>query len=178
VGDHDRREPGRHVDRQEQRQQRRAEHDLGRGQRHEDEEVDGAAAAEAVAHERHRHEGAERGGDQRRDQGDLERGGERLREVRVGERVLPVLEREALPGEVEAALVRVEREQDDDEHRDEQVQQGQARPDREQPAADAVGRRPAAAAARRLEIALDDGGDVDRHQIAASVRLRAPSTRA
>ena len=56
--------------------------------------------------------GAETRGDEIDD-----RVGERLRQVRVGERVLPVTQREALPGEVEPALVVVEREQDDDEDR-------------------------------------------------------------
>ena len=48
------------------------------------------------------------------------------------------LQREALPGEVEAPLVVVERVEDDDEDRDEEVQQRQARPDPQQPVADAV----------------------------------------
>ena len=48
---------------QEERQQRRAEHDLGRGQRQEDEEVDRRAAAELVAHQRERHERAQDRGD-------------------------------------------------------------------------------------------------------------------
>jgi hypothetical protein len=50
-----------------------------------------------------------------------------------------VVEREALPREVEAALVVVEREQDDHEDREEQVEQRQHRPDAEQPPARAVG---------------------------------------
>ena len=54
-----------------------------------------------------------------------------IAEVRDGERVRPVVEREALPGEVEAALVVVEREQDDDEDRDEQVEQRERRPEPE-----------------------------------------------
>src|SRR3712207_7377342 len=61
--------------------------------------------------------------DQGRDDCDEDRVLQRHREVRVLERMRPVVEREALPGEVEAALVVVEREQDDDEDRDEQVEQ-------------------------------------------------------
>ena len=48
-------------------------------------------------------------------------------EARHAERVLPVLEREALPGEVEAALRVVEREQDDDRDRQQQVDQRERR---------------------------------------------------
>ena len=82
-----------------------------------------AEAAEAVAHERHRHERAEHRRDRRREQGDLQRLLERGGEVGIPEGVRPVAQREPVPGEVEAALVVVEREQDDDEDRDEQVQQ-------------------------------------------------------
>ena len=54
---------------------------------------------------------------------------EGLLEPDGSERVLPVLEREALPREVEAPLVVVEREQDDHEDRDEEVDQRERRPD-------------------------------------------------
>ena len=77
------------------------------------------------------------------------------RPFRVGERVLPVLQREPVPGEVEPAPVVVEREQDDDEDRDEEVEQGQARPHSERPCAQTVAAH-----------------------VAACVRLRVPSSRA
>ena len=65
----------------------------------------GAAAAELVAHERERHQRAEHRRDDRRERRDLEAVLHRVGEPRDRERVLPVLEREPLPGEVEAALV-------------------------------------------------------------------------
>ena len=58
----------------------------------------------------------------------------------TGERVLPVLEREALPREVEAPLVVVEREQDDHEDRDEEVDQRERRPDADAEVAQLVAR--------------------------------------
>ena len=90
----------------------------------------------------------------------------------------PVAQGEALPGEVEAALVVVEREQDDDEDRDEQVQQREHRPDAERPVAQAVARTGRRAAGRRRSTGGGAGGFDDGHQIAASVRFCAPSRRA
>ena len=88
----------------------------------------------------------------------------------------PGVEREALPGEVEAALGVVEREHHDHEE-DEEVEQRQRAPDPERPRArlvDAAGPRGFSSPAMTSATL----GGLDRHQIAASVRLRAPRTRA
>ena len=57
---------------EEQRRQRRAEHDLGRRQRQHEEQVEPSGAAEPVAGEGDGDQRAEHGGDRRRDGGDLE----------------------------------------------------------------------------------------------------------
>ena len=56
---------------------------------------------------------------------------DRRAKCRIAERVRPVREREALPGEVEAAGGVVERERDHDRDRQEQVQQRERRVERE-----------------------------------------------
>ena len=68
------------------------------------------------------------------------------------ERVLPVAQREALEGEVEAALVVVEREQGHDEDRHEQVDERGHRPHAEGRVADPVPRRPHATASRSCRV--------------------------
>ena len=73
VRDRDRPEAGRDLQVEEERQQRGAEHDLGRRHRQEDEQVRRAAAAEAVADERERDQCPERGRGEARDRRDLER---------------------------------------------------------------------------------------------------------
>src|SRR3954463_13842816 len=91
----------------------------------------------------------------------------------------PVVDREALPGEVEATLVRVEREQDHDEDRDEQVEQRERRPQPEQLVADRVPAARARKGATRARGERRCGGGRrlgDRAHTAASVRLRVPST--
>ena len=132
---------------EEHRQQRGAEHDLGRGERDEDEEVDRRAAAELVAHQRQRGDRAERRRDQRRQRGDLERDAQRVADAGHAERVLPGVERELLPDEVEAPLRLVEREEQDDRDRQQQVEQRE--PGVEvQPARRAACRRAGGCAAR------------------------------
>src|SRR5581483_4017737 len=69
---------------------------------------------------RKRDQRAERGRDQRREDRDLEADLQRAREPRVGERMLPVLEREPLPRVVE-------RERDDDRDRQEEVREREER---------------------------------------------------
>src|SRR5439155_1182855 len=73
VSDDDRQEAGRDVDRQEEREQRGAEHELGRRHRQEDQQVRRAAPAEAVADERERDQRPERGRADARDRRHLER---------------------------------------------------------------------------------------------------------
>src|SRR5436190_176803 len=98
--------------------------------------------------------------------------------ARDRERVQPVRQREALPGEVEAPLVRVEREQDDDEDRHEQVEQREPRPEAQQLVADRVpaprARPPAARLLRGARVGSGSGG-FDHAHTAASVRFLAPS---
>src|SRR5205823_3684960 len=115
----------------EEREQRRAHHDLGRRHGHEDQEVREAASAEAIADERERDQRPEGGRDEGREHGNLETYSERGPETGVVERVRPVLEREALPRVVEAAGRVVEREQDDDRDRQEQVDERERRVERE-----------------------------------------------
>ena len=80
---------------EELREQRGAEHDLGRGHRQEDQQVRRRAAPEPEPDQRDRDQRAERGRDQRRDDADLEGVGERLAHLRRPAGVLPVLQREA-----------------------------------------------------------------------------------
>ena len=108
---------------EEQRQQRRAEHDLRGRQREKDEEVDRRPAAELVAHERQRDDAC-RGSSRRSWRARRSRARhQRLAAPGDPERVLPVLERESLPHEVEAPTRVVEGEQDDDRDREEQIEQ-------------------------------------------------------
>ena len=97
------------------RQQRRAEHDLGRRQRDEDEEVDRRAALELVAHERERRDRC-RGSSRRSSRARRSPASSCRASPMPGhpERVLPGLEAELLPDEVEAPGGVVEREDHDD----------------------------------------------------------------
>ena len=112
VRDHDRREPElelmveqHEVRLEEQREQRRAEHDLRRGERQHQEEVHAAPAPEPVAHERDRDERAEDRGDERPRCSAISRlSDQRVDQRLVRERVQPVVERELLPHRVELAL--------------------------------------------------------------------------
>src|SRR5262249_35802696 len=84
-------------------------------------------ASEPVADERERDERAERRGDERGEERDLEADRNGTAEPRVRERVLPVLEREPFPRVVEAALGVVEREDDHDRDRQEEVRKREER---------------------------------------------------
>ena len=106
---------------EEKRQERGAHHDLRGGHRQEDEEVRRTLAEELVADERHRHQRPDDRREEARGERDLDREPHGIAEARVVERMEPVVEREALPGEVEAADRVVEREHDDDHDRDQQV---------------------------------------------------------
>ena len=178
VRDHDRHEAGGDVHRQEQREQRGAEHDLGRGQRQEREHVDarrgrGSGGAPARAPSRCRAPARSPS----RSAAISSELATAVPEPLDAERVLPVVEREALPGVVEAPLRVVEREQDDDEDRQEQVEQRQPRPQRERAGADAVqvraDARRRASAPRRLRRASADAVVTAPPRSAA----HAPSTR-
>ena len=98
-------------DRHEQGQQRRPEHDLGRGHRQEDEQVGAASTAEVVPRQGQRDERPEDGRDDRRQQRDDEADGDRALESGHPEDVQPGVDREALPHEVALAGGVVEAEQ-------------------------------------------------------------------
>jgi hypothetical protein len=163
VRDQDRREPEREAVVQEEREERRAHDDLRRRHRQEDEQARRAPAAEAVADERERDEGAERRRRDARERRDLQRELDRAAELRVAEGIRPVLEREALPDEVPPPRGVVEREEDDDGDRDEQVGEREGGEEREDVPAHAC---PEAAARARARAGNGLGGD--RH--AAVVR--------
>ena len=75
-------------------EERSAEHDLWRGEREEDEEVNRLAEAESIPHQRHGHERADGGGDDRGDKGDSQRGPNRLDERGITEERQPVVKGE------------------------------------------------------------------------------------
>ena len=81
-------------------EERGAEHDLGRGQRHEDEQVRRAPSPEVVADEGQRDQRAEDDRDERGEQGDLDARSHRVAEEGRTEQVRPVRRGEALPGVV------------------------------------------------------------------------------
>src|SRR6185369_13923031 len=110
---------------EEEREEGGAHHDLRRRHRQEDEEVRRALPEKPVADERHRHERPDHRRKGAREERDLDREPDGTAEPRVVEWVEPVVEREALPGEVEATDRVVEREHDDDHDRDEQVGEGE-----------------------------------------------------
>ena len=103
VRDQDRPEAEDHVEIEEEREQRRAEHDLRRRQGQEDQDVRRAPSPEAVADERQRDQCSEDGGDEAREQRDLQRQEERASDTGNAVPVLPVVPRESLPGVVELA---------------------------------------------------------------------------
>ena len=103
VRDQDRPEAEDDVQVEEERQQRRAEHDLRRRQRQEDQDVRGPAAPEAVADERQRDQRPERRRDEAREQRDLEREEDGAPDPRHAVPVAPVVPGEALPDVVELA---------------------------------------------------------------------------
>ena len=121
MGDQQGREPARdaHVD--EHRQQRRPDHHLRGRHRDQDQVVRRAAAEELVPHERQRQHGADRGRDQGRGGAELDARHQRVGQLPLRERVQPVVEREALPGEVVVAPRIVEREHGDHRDRDQHV---------------------------------------------------------
>ena len=143
--------------RDEQRQQARAHDDLGRRHRQEDQAVDRAAAAERVARQGQPDQRPEDRRDDRRDDGDEEARPDRLRQPLPVERVEPAVEREAVPGEVELALVVVEAEDDHHDDRQQQVEDGDGGERRQRVVRQ---RRPEAArgAARRGRGPLERGG--------------------
>ena len=106
---------------QEHREQRGADHDLGRRHRDHDQEVGHAAAVELVADERHRDHRPENGRDQRRQRREPEAHQERVGQLLDAEHVGPGVGAEAAPGVVELALGVVEREDGDQRDRDQQV---------------------------------------------------------
>ena len=125
VGDQQAREPeGNRID-QEHRQQRGTEDDLRGRHRQHDQQVRRAAAREAMADQRDRHQGPDRRRRCRRERRELEGGEQRLVQVREREGALPVLEREAVVDrEGEPVSVRgclSEREDGDHGDRDEHV---------------------------------------------------------
>ena len=113
---------------------------LRRGHRQEDEQVRRSAAAEAVPDHRERHQGAERRRDHRRDQADPKARADRVAEPERLTRMLPVVQRETVELVRQLALRGVERHQDHDEDRREQVEQDQQSEEHDQvprdPAAD------------------------------------------
>ena len=121
VRDRDREEAGRDLQLQEERQQRGAEHDLGRGHRHEDEQVGSSPPVEAVTDERERDQGPESRRHDARDRRDLDGEHHRVREAGHSVPVDPVVEGEALPRVVEAPRRVVERERDHNRDREQQV---------------------------------------------------------
>jgi hypothetical protein len=97
--------------------------------RQEDQQVRGAPAAEAVAHQREGDHRAQKGGHDRRHDADLDAGDEGVADTRDAAEVRPGIQRELVPTEVELALGLVERQRHDYGDRDEQVDQDEDRDD-------------------------------------------------
>ncbi len=160
VREEDRREPERHAVVQEKREERRAHDDLRGRHREEDEQVRRPVSAEAVANQGERHQRPDRRRDDGREDRDDERQPDGRAELRVVERVQPVVQREALPLEVEAADRVVEGENNHDRDREEQVEEGEDGEEREGVPAD---ERPRTRRRARPVAAHGDGLNRARH---------------
>ena len=118
---------------------------------------------------------------QRGERGDLDRGEQRVADARDAERVGPGVERELLPDEVEAAHRVVEREDEDDRDRHEQVEQRQQRIDVQRPieqlAAAAAAARPAASWVRVAVGAVAAPASISAAPLGAQQRLGARDAR-
>ena len=127
---------------EEQGEQRRAEHDLGRGQRDHQEQVDAAGSPEPVAHQGDGHQRAEDHGDDRGQRRHLQAGAPGRRPApgtsngsAQASREKPFQTKLNLPDRL------VEREGDDHHDRQEQVEEDEAGVGVQEPAADAPQQR-------------------------------------
>ena len=156
--------PGDDAHVEEERQQRRAEHDLGRRHRQEDQHVRGAAAAELVTDDRESEHRAEHRRSDRRDDADLERGDDGVLDPRDRVPVEPVVEREPFPDVVVTPARRVEREQDHDRDREHQVTEREERVGREDVATDPAHRQPVSLSVPTALGVDEQRGEDQRHQ--------------